>query len=92
MYERKTNNENEGGNMSYKQYMGDSVYAAFDGVGLKLTTENGFGASNTIYIEPEVLGAINRYWEYCVTQTQTKEEYEKNKNINLSNTESQKIT
>lgn len=38
-----------------KSYLGDSVYASFDGYAVKLTTENGFGPSNTIYLEPEIL-------------------------------------
>jgi hypothetical protein len=44
-----------------KQYLGDSVYADCDGFGITLTTENGDGPSNTIYLEPEVLNALDRY-------------------------------
>ena len=46
-----------------KQYIGDSVYAEFDGYGIILTTENGlpFDPSNRIIIEPEVLNALFRY-------------------------------
>jgi len=44
-----------------KDYLGDSVYADWDGCGIVLTTENGFGASNTICLEPQVLAAFNRY-------------------------------
>jgi len=40
--------------MNKKIYIGDSVYAAFDGSGITLTTENGMGATNSIYIEPNV--------------------------------------
>ena len=40
--------------MSKKTYIGDSVYAAFDGYAIVLTTENGMGASNTIVLEPAV--------------------------------------
>lgn len=47
-----------------KQYLGDSVYADFDGFGITLTTENGFGASNTIYLEPQVLAALEAYKAY----------------------------
>lgn len=49
--------------MSYKDYLGDSVYADFDGYGIILTTENGYGPGNTIVLEPEVLEALNRYAE-----------------------------
>ena len=37
-----------------KKYLGDSVYVEHDGHMLTLTTENGYGASNTIHLEPEV--------------------------------------
>lgn len=45
----------------FKQYLGDSVYADFDGVYLVLTTENGFGVINEILLEPEVVLAFERY-------------------------------
>lgn len=41
-----------------KTYLGDSVYAeVVDGM-IKLTTENGFGPSNTIYLELVVYDAL----------------------------------
>lgn len=45
-----------------KEYLGDSVYAEVNEFGqLVLTTENGHGPSNTIYLEPEVYDALIRY-------------------------------
>lgn len=46
-----------------KQYLGDSVYADFDGYGIVLTTENGYpdDPRNRIVLEPEVLVAFERY-------------------------------
>ena len=44
-----------------KEYLGDSVYAEFDGFGIVLTTNNGYGPSNTIVLEPEVLAALDRF-------------------------------
>lgn len=44
-----------------KTYLGDSVYADFDGYNLVLTTENGFGASNLIVLEPPVVEALTNY-------------------------------
>lgn len=38
-----------------KEYLGDSVYAAIDTDGVVLTTENGIVATNTIYLENDVL-------------------------------------
>jgi hypothetical protein len=46
-----------------KEYLGDSVYADFENGMVKLTTENGMGPSNTIYLEPEVMRALIRYAE-----------------------------
>jgi hypothetical protein len=45
--------------MGDKVYLGDSVYAQFDGFGIILTTENGLGPTNTIVLEPEVLGKFS---------------------------------
>jgi hypothetical protein len=44
-----------------KVYLGDSVYADCDGYGIVLTTENGYGPSNTIILEPEVFEALQIY-------------------------------
>lgn len=48
-----------------RDYLGDSVYADFDGFCLILTTNNGLpdDPSNTIYIEPLVYDALVRYME-----------------------------
>lgn len=51
-----------------KQYIGDSVYAEFNEAGqLVLTTENGFGPSNTVIVEEFVWQALEQYvdafWE-----------------------------
>jgi hypothetical protein len=45
-----------------KMYLGDSVYAAFDGYSVTLTTENGFGPSNTIILEPNTLRALSLFY------------------------------
>lgn len=44
-----------------KEYLGDSVYASFDGFHVVLTTENDITPSNTIALEPAVLAALDRY-------------------------------
>lgn len=53
-----------------KSYLGDSVYADFDGFGITLTTENGHGPSNEIYIEPQILKALNEYYQRVTAQPQ----------------------
>ena len=48
--------------MKTKDYLGDSVYIDVNAIGqIVLTTENGYGPSNTIYMEPEVVAAFERY-------------------------------
>lgn len=46
-----------------KTYLGDGVYADFDGYGIILTTENGIRATNNIYLEPQCFEALNRFVE-----------------------------
>lgn len=47
-----------------KTYLGDSVYADVGDYGeLILTTENGFGPSNTIVLEQQVWAALKHYWD-----------------------------
>ena len=44
-----------------KQYLGDGVYADMENGMIKLTTENGIEATNTIYLEEEVYEALLNY-------------------------------
>jgi hypothetical protein len=44
-----------------KVYLGDGVYAEFDGENLILTTENGISVTNKIVLEPEVWGTLLMY-------------------------------
>jgi len=50
---------------NYKKYIGDSVYAYFDGNQIVLTTENGEenDPSNVIFLEPIVVLALTKYIE-----------------------------
>lgn len=47
--------------MSDKVYLGDSVYAETEHNMVKLTVENGYGATETIYLEIETLDALVRF-------------------------------
>ena len=47
--------------MSEKTYLGDGCYATFDGHGVILTTENGIETTNTVYLEPQVYGALVQF-------------------------------
>lgn len=44
-----------------KVYLGDGVYASFDGYAFVLTTENGIDVTNTIVLEPQVFIALEQY-------------------------------
>jgi hypothetical protein len=47
--------------MHSKVYIGDGVYADYDGFAIILTTENGISISNTIVLEPEVYNSLLLY-------------------------------
>ena len=42
-------------------YLGDSVYVKVDGGQLVLKTDNGYGASNTIYLERDTYNALVKF-------------------------------
>ena len=44
--------------MKEKRYLGDAVYVAPWERGVVLTTEDGYRATNTIFLEPEVVEAL----------------------------------
>lgn len=44
-----------------KLYLGDGVYAEFDGYAIVLTTENGIATTNRIVLEPEVFRLFERW-------------------------------
>lgn len=48
----------------HERYLGDSVYACVDGDVLCLYTKNNDESENTIYLEPEVIDALNNYVEW----------------------------
>lgn len=47
-----------------KSYLGDGVYVEVESGMLKLTTENGIRATNTIFLEAEVYKALTDYVEH----------------------------
>ena len=46
-----------------KDYLGDGVYADFDGTMVTLTVEDGIQTHETIHLEPDTLVALGRYVE-----------------------------
>ena len=45
-----------------RRYLGDGVYAASDGYAVWLTAENGLAATDAIYLEPNVIANLARFW------------------------------
>lgn len=52
----------------YRRYIGDGVYADYDGYALQLTTENGVTVTNRIVIETEVWKALRDYMAWLKKQ------------------------
>lgn len=46
---------------SRKEYLGDGVYIDHDGYQFKLTTEDGYSETNTIYLDPQVVDSLLLY-------------------------------
>lgn len=47
-----------------KQYIGDGVYAEWDGYQIALSVETE-GQKHTIYLEPHVIATLNLFWAQC---------------------------
>jgi len=57
-----------------KEYIGDSIYVDYDGYHLVLTTENGMGPSNIIFIEPLVMENLIEYFTKKILTPTSKEQ------------------
>jgi hypothetical protein len=44
-------------------YLGDGLYASFDGYQIELYASNGICKTNQVYLDPHVLAAFLRYVE-----------------------------
>ncbi len=60
-------------------YIGDGVYAIFDGCGIWLHANDHRAevATDKIYMEPEVLKSLNTFYENVVTEMTNNEQKEK---------------
>ncbi len=56
-----------------KDYLGDGVYADFDGYQLRLYLDDGTGEHNEIYLEPCVLAALDGYRERVMRKPKPEE-------------------
>ena len=48
----------------FNKYLGDGLYADFDGWQVRLYASNGVSATNTVYLEPEVLVVFLHYIDH----------------------------
>lgn len=46
-----------------REYLGDGLYAEFDGWQIRLFAHNGISHTNEVFLEPSVLAAFFRYVE-----------------------------
>lgn len=51
------------------RYLGDGVYAVYDGRGVWLTAEDGIRATDAIYLEPEVFVSLTAFFTGMMQQT-----------------------
>jgi hypothetical protein len=51
-----------------KTYLGDGAYAEWDGHDMTLTTSNGIEDTNTVVLEPGVLGMFLRFVQSIKTE------------------------
>ena len=49
--------------MNPTEYLGDNVYANYDGYSIRLYTINSLMEYSEIYLEPEVADALVRFWK-----------------------------
>lgn len=49
-------------------YIGDGVYADFDGYDLILRTNDGLRDTNTVVLEPEVLANLTKWLEHAKSE------------------------
>ena len=45
------------------EYLGDGVYAVYDGFGIQLRVNDMVYPSDVVYLEDSVINALNRFWE-----------------------------
>jgi hypothetical protein len=61
------------GKIANTSYLGDGVYAFFDGSGVELRANDHEDPSDTIYMEPETIEALNVFFQ-CRLQSKAQEE------------------
>lgn len=62
-----------------QRYIGDGVYASFDGYQIILETQNGHETTNRIALENEVLQELDQYRQYVIEfYSETQDEHREN--------------
>jgi hypothetical protein len=57
---------------SKKRYIGDGVYAEYDGYSIWLTTENGIETTNRICLDPEIYDSLTQFVESIKSEQEAK--------------------
>lgn len=58
------------------EYLGDGVYIHYDGYGLELRANHHANPTDKVYLEPDVMEALQRYWTQAKAGTLIKWEPE----------------
>jgi len=53
-----------------RSYLGDGVYAVYDGYGINLMISNPDNPTDIIYVEPDVLDALNGFYKRCTERSE----------------------
>ena len=57
--------------MNSTEYIGDGAYAIFDGYGIWLHANDLHSPSDKVYLEPEVLAALERFYRRAIEEHAT---------------------
>jgi hypothetical protein len=53
---------------SFTQYIGDGVYATWDGFHIILSANSLTTPTDVIYLEPDILESLNKFYQRCIGQ------------------------
>lgn len=59
----------------FPEYLGDAVYASFDGYHVWVETSNGLGLTNSVALDPDVFARLIAYQENIVKTAKTMQDH-----------------
>ncbi len=64
-----------------KEYLGDGLYASFDGYQVKLMANSATMPTDVVYLDPHTLAAFQRFISRFIAQQSEKNESEENNHV-----------